>query len=104
MIDNQDWSGINEEISKLFLRFQEKLSGENSIDDLIASFQGTIVSSAEIIRNFTNVIENSVKDEKIKKESIEIINNILKEFEEIIKISKHNLLKNNISNDLSEEG
>ena len=74
MENNNNWSKINDELSELINKFQNKATEDNLLEDLKISF----------------------------KETIESTNNIYDEFENTIKNSKQNLIKN-IKSDIAKE-
>jgi len=102
MENNNNWSKINEEFSELINKFQNRAIEDNALEDLRTSFKETIESTNNIFKNLTGVIENTIKDDEIKNASRNLINNIYDEFENTIKISKRNIIKN-INSNISEE-
>jgi len=102
MENNNNWSKINDELSELINKFQNKATEDNLLEDLKISFKETIESTNNIFKNITDVVENTIKDDEIKHASRKLINNIYDEFENTIKNSKQNLIKN-IKSDISKE-
>ena len=102
MENNNNWSKINDELSELVNKFQNKAIENNALEDLRTSFKEIIESTNNIFKNLTGVIENSVKDDEIKNASRDLINNIYDEFENTIKNSKRNII-NNINSNIFEE-
>tara|TARA_Y100000748_G_scaffold302399_1_gene304543 strand:- start:2414 stop:2728 length:315 start_codon:yes stop_codon:yes gene_type:complete len=102
MENNNNWSKINDELSELVNKFQNKAIEDNLLDDLKFSFKETIESTNNIFKNISDVIENTIKDDEIKNASRELINNLYEEFENTVNISKQNLIKN-IKLDISKE-
>ena len=102
MENNNNWSKINDELSELINKFQNKATEDNLLEDLKISFKETIESTNNIFKNITDVVENTIKDDEIKNASRDLINNIYDEFENTIKNSKRNIIKN-INSNISEE-
>jgi len=102
MENNNNWSKINDELSELVNKFQNKAIENNALEDLRTSFKEIIESTNNIFKKLTGVIENSVKDDEIKNASRDLINNIYDEFENTIKNSKRNII-NNINSNIFEE-
>jgi len=102
MENNNNWSKINDELSELINKFQNKATEDTLLEDLKTSFKETIDSMNNIFKNITVVVENTIKDDEIKHASRKLINNIYDEFENTIKNSKQNLIKN-IKSDISKE-
>jgi len=102
MENNNNWSKINDELSELVNKFQNKAIENNALEDLRTSFKEIIESTNNIFKNLTGVIENTIKDDEIKNASRDLINNIYDEFENTIKNSKRNII-NNINSNIFEE-
>jgi len=102
MENNNNWSKINDELSELINKFQNRAIEDNALEDLRTSFKETIESTNNIFKNLTGVIENTIKDDEIKNASRDLIKNIYDEFENTIKNSKRNIIKN-INSNISEE-
>ena len=81
MDKNNNWQDISEDISDLSKKIKDNLKEENLIGDLKDSLNSTIQASGEILKNITNAVQETVKDEEIKSETwgvLEKINNELK--------------------------
>ena len=104
MENNKNWSKINDELSELTNKFQNKVTEDNLLEDLKTSLREAIESTNNILKNITDEIENTIKDDEIKIASKELINNIYDEFENTIKNSKQNTIKNiNLNISINEE-
>jgi len=81
MDKNNNWQDISDDISDLSKKIKDNLKEENLIGDLKDSLNSTILASGEILKNITNAVQETVKDEEIKSETwgvLEKINNELK--------------------------
>ena len=81
MDKNNNWQNISDDISDLSKKIKDNLKEENLIGDLKDSLNSTILASGEILKNITNAVQETVKDEEIKSETwgvLEKINNELK--------------------------
>ena len=102
MENNNNWSKINDELSELINKFQNKATEDDVLEDLRTSFKETIENTNNIFKNLTGLIENTIKDDEIKNASKDLINTIYDEFEITIKNSKRNIIKN-INSHISKE-
>ena len=94
--ENSSWDEISNDVSEVKKKIKDKITTENSIDDLKDSFQATIDNSKEILKNLVTAVDETVSDEEIKSESKEIIKKIGNELTELIENGKNkvaNLLK-----------
>ena len=81
MDKNNNWQDISEDISDLSKKIKANLTEEELVGDLKDSLNSTIEASGEILKNITNAVQETVKDEEIKSETwgvLEKINNELK--------------------------
>lgn len=82
------------------------LTNEGLTQDIEKSLDETIESTLIVFKNFANSINTSIKDEDIKRETIEIIDNALQEFRRIIEKNfekSQPLSKKNFKNLTEEE-
>ena len=94
--ENSSWDEISNDVSEVKKKIKDKVTTENSIDDLKDSFQATIDNSKEILKNLVTAVDETVSDEEIKLESKEIIKKIGNELTELIENGKNkvaNLIK-----------
>ena len=81
MDKNNNWQDISDDISDLSKKIKANLTEEELVGDLKDSLNSTIEASGEILKNITNAVQETVKDEEIKSETrgvLEKINNELK--------------------------
>lgn len=102
MDDKNNWSNINDEVSELINKFQNKSKEINLSEDLKHSFEELIESTKTIFKNMTEVVENTIKDNEIKDDYRELIGKIFDELENTLKKSKQYLnlkIKSDIFNE-----
>lgn len=102
MDDKNNWSNINNELSELINKFQNKSKEINLSEDLKHSFEKLIESTNTIFKNMTEVVENTIKDNEIKDDYRELIGKIFDELENTLKKSKQYLnlkIKSDIFNE-----
>tara|TARA_B100001248_G_C26967051_1_gene268518 strand:+ start:106 stop:414 length:309 start_codon:yes stop_codon:yes gene_type:complete len=95
---NNSWDEISDDMAEVKRKIKDKVTIENSIDDLKNSFQSTIENSRDLLINLMNAVDETVKDKEIRSESKEIIMKISFELTDLIENGK-----NKISNLLKEE-
>ena len=79
MIDNNRWSELSENLEGLQKKIKSKIN-EDLVDDLKESMSNTIYSTAELIKNIIKNVDSTVKDDEIKKETKDLLTNIIEEF------------------------
>ncbi len=95
---NNSWDEISDDIAEVKRKIKDKVTIENSIDDLKNSFQSIIENSKDILINLMNAVDETVKDKEIRSESKEIIMKMSFELTDLIENGK-----NKISNLVKEE-
>ena len=95
---NNSWDEISDDMAEVKRKIKDKVTIENSIDDLKNSFQSIIENSKDILINLMNAVDETVKDKEIRSESKEIIMKMSFELTDLIENGK-----NKISNLLKEE-
>lgn len=95
---NNSWEEISDDMAEVKRKIKDKVTIENSIDDLKNSFQSIIENSKDILINLMNAVDETVKDKEIRSESKEIIMKMSFELTDLIENGK-----NKISNLVKEE-
>ena len=95
---NSSWDEISDDMAEVKRKIKDKVTIENSIDDLKNSFQSIIENSKDILINLMNAVDETVKDKEIRSESKEIIMKMSFELTDLIENGK-----NKISNLVKEE-
>ena len=68
MDKNNNWQDISNDISDLSKKIKDNLTEESLVGDLKDSLNSTIQASGEILKNITNAVQETIKDEEIKLE------------------------------------
>ena len=84
MDKNNNWQNISDDISDLSKKIKDNLKEENLIGDLKDSLNSTIQASGEILKNITNALQETVKDEEIKSETKDVLEKINNELRNVV--------------------
>jgi len=88
MEDNNQWSKLNNEFNEVINKFQEKIEEEELVKDLQDSVFEITENTKNIFKSLSDTIESTVKDERIRLASKDLIQSIQEEFELTLKNSK----------------
>jgi len=88
MEDNNQWSKLNNEFNEVINKFQEKIEEEELVKDLQDSVFEITENTKNIFKSLSDTIESTVKDERIRLASKDLIQSIQEEFELTLKKSK----------------
>ena len=84
MDKNNNWQNISEDISDLSKKIKDNLTEDSLVGDLKDSLNSTIQASGEILKNITNAVQETVKDEEIKSETKDVLEKINNELKNIV--------------------
>jgi len=84
MDKNNNWQNISDDISDLSKKIKDNLTEESLVGDLKDSLNSTIQASGEILKNITNAVHETVKDEEIKSETRDVLEKINNELKNIV--------------------
>ena len=88
---NNSWDEISDDMAEVKRKIKDKVTIENSIDDLKNSFQSIIENSKDILINLMNAVDETVKDKEIRSESKEIIMKMSFELTDLIENGKNKI-------------
>lgn len=91
--DKNSWSEITDDISDVTKKIKNKIDEEDLVEDLKSSFRETVESTSEIMNSLLSIVDKSIKDNEIKKDTREIVQKINDEI-----FSALSETKNKISN------
>ena len=69
-------------------KIKNNLSSEQNIDDLKDSIKAIKENVSGTINNLIDIIENTVNDEEIKKDTLDVVNNLRKEISNMVDSTK----------------
>ena len=84
MDKNNNWQNISDDISDLSKKIKDNLTEESLVGDLKDSLNSTIQASGEILKNITNAVHETVKDEEIKSETRDVLGKINNELKNVV--------------------
>ena len=79
MSEENNWKEFSDDISNISKKIKSSISNEENIEDLKNSLKATKESISNNFNDLAQIVENTVKDEEIKEEAKELINNITEE-------------------------
>ena len=84
MDKNNNWQDISDDISDLSKKIKDNLTEESLVGDLKDSLNSTIQASGEILKNISNAVQETVKDEEIKSETKHVLEKINIELKNVV--------------------
>ena len=103
MDKDNNWKEVSQDISKISNKIKDNLSNEENINDLKESLNSTKDSIKKNFSELSRVIEETVKDEDIKKDVLDVVERMKNEFYDSIKNKIPQTLNPTLKNNLKTE-
>ena len=103
MDKDNNWKEVSQDISKISNKIKDNLSNEENINDLKESLNSTKDSIKKNFSELSRVIEETVKDEDIKKDVLDVVERMKNEFYDSIKNKIPQTLNSTLKNNLKTE-
>ena len=100
--DKNSWSEITDDISDVTKKIKNKIDEEDLVEDLKSSFRETVESTSEIMNSLLAIVDKSIKDNEIKKDTREIVQKINDEIFSALSETKNKI--SNMYDDSSNAG
>jgi len=91
--DKNSWSEITDDISDVTKKIKNKIDEEDLVEDLKSSFRETVESTSEIMNSLLSIVDKSIKDNEIKKDTREIVQKINDEIFSALSETKNKISK-----------
>tara|TARA_B100000900_G_C20059693_1_gene505393 strand:- start:86 stop:412 length:327 start_codon:yes stop_codon:yes gene_type:complete len=88
MDKQNNWKEFSEDISEITKKIKSNIVEDENIDDLKESFKLIKNTIFESFSDLTNIVENTVKDEEIKKDVVSVVNKLKNEVTEAVSEAK----------------
>jgi len=103
MNKDNNWKEVSQDISKISNKIKDNLSNEENINDLKESLNSTKDSIKKNFSELSRAIEETVKDEDIKKDVLDVVERMKNEFYDSIKNKIPQTLNPTLTNNLKTE-
>jgi len=103
MNKDNTWKEVSQDISKISNKIKDNLSNEENINDLKESLNSTKDSIKKNFSELSRAIEETVKDEDIKKDVLDVVERMKNEFYDSIKNNIPQALNPTLKNNLKTE-
>ena len=88
MDKQNNWREFSEDISEITQKIKSHIVEDENIDDLKESLKLIKNTIFESFSDLTNIVENTVKDEEIKKDVVSVVNKLKNEVSEAVSEAK----------------
>ena len=88
MDKNSNWSEISRDINNAKNKIKDKISSEVNHEDLRESLNGTLNEIKNLFTDIIKTVEETIKDDEIRKETKDVIKKINTELIDTVNINK----------------
>ena len=88
MNEENNWKEFSDDISNISKKIKSSISDEENIEDLKNSLKATRESISNNFNDLVRIVENTVKDQEIKEDALDLVNNLKNEMSNFIDTNK----------------
>ena len=88
MDEENNWKEFSDDVSDISKKIKSNLTDEGNIEDLKNSLKATKESISNSFNDLVQIVENTVKDEEIREDALNLLNNLKHEMSEFVEIAK----------------
>ena len=88
MGEEKNWKEFSDDVSEISKKIKSNLTDEENIEDLKNSLKATKESISNNFNDLVQIVENTVKDEEIREDALNLVNNLKHEMSDFVEIAK----------------
>ena len=88
MGEENNWKEFSDDVSDISKKIKSNLTDEENIEDLKNSLKATKESISNNFNDLVQIVENTVKDEEIREDALNLVNNLKHEMSDFVEIAK----------------
>ena len=88
MTDQNNWKKMSDDIADISKKIKNNISGDENIDDLKDSLINIKENVMNTFNKLAEIVENTLNDEEVKKDTLNIVNKLRDEISDIVDSTK----------------
>ena len=88
MGEENNWKEFSDDLFSVSKKIKSNLTDEENIEDLKKSLKSTKESISNSFNDLVQIVENTVKDEEIREDALNLLNNLKHEMSDFVEIAK----------------
>ena len=88
MTDQNKWEEMSDDIADISKKIKSNISGDENIDDLKDSLINIKENVMNTFNKLAEIVENTLNDEEVKKDTLNIVNKLRDEISDIVDSTK----------------
>ena len=103
MNEENNWKEFSDDISNISKKIKSSITDDENIEDLKKSLKATKESISNNFNDLLQIVESTVKDEEIKGDALNLVNNLKDEMSNFMNTAKETVSEVLNLNNLEEE-
>ena len=91
MSKENNWKEFSDDISDMSKKIKSNLTNEENIEDLKTSLKATKDSISNSFSELIQIVENTVNDDEIKEDALNLVNNLKNEMSNFVDTAKEKI-------------
>ena len=91
MSKENNWKEFSDDISDMSKKIKSNLTNEENIEDLKTSLKATKDSISNSFSELIQIVENTVNDDEIKEDALNLVNNLKNEMSNFVDSAKEKI-------------
>ena len=91
MSNENNWKEFSDDISDMSKKIKSNLTNEENIEDLKTSLKATKDSISNSFSELIQIVENTVNDDEIKEDALNLVNNLKNEMSNFVDTAKEKI-------------
>ena len=91
MSKENNWKEFSDDISDMSKKIKSNLTNEENIEDLKTSLKATKDSISNSFSELIQIVENTVNDDEIKEDALNLVNNLKNEMSNFVETAKEKI-------------
>ena len=88
MNEENNWKEFSDDISNISKKIKSNITDEENIEDLKSSLKATKESISNNFNDLVQIVENTVRDEEIREDALNLVNNLKHEMSDFVEMAK----------------
>tara|TARA_B100001121_G_C18619609_1_gene588675 strand:- start:89 stop:400 length:312 start_codon:yes stop_codon:yes gene_type:complete len=102
MNEENNWKEFSDDLTNMSKKIKSNITNEENVEDLKNSLKETKESISRSFNELIQIVENTVKDDEIKEDALNLVNKLKNELSNIVDVAKEKVSET-INFSVSEE-
>ena len=88
MNEENNWKEFSDDLTNMSKKIKSNITNEENVEDLKNSLKETKESISRSFNELIQIVENTVKDDEIKEDALNLVNKLKNELSNIVDVAK----------------